>query len=185
VSEQTPPLSNGKGGNRALEIAFAVALILFSVGFIWQATLVREPFTTMVVGPRTFPLMVGVAMLAVSAVLLWRRVRDKSVAAGGQEDDAAVVPLDDDEVTIGDWPAVWWVLGAILAMFVFLVPLGFIPTVTLFLAGLSTLFSPRHWLRNVIVAVVFSCFFFFIFAWVLGIPLPKGILAPFLTSMVG
>lgn len=184
MSEQIPPLSSGRGVNRALEIVFVVGIILFSVGFIWQATLVREPFTTMVVGPRTFPLMVGVAMLVVSAVLLWRRVHDKS-SAGGPSGDAAAVPLDDDEVTIGDWPAVWWVLGAILAMFVFLVPLGFIPTVTLFLAGLSTLFSPRHWLRNVIVAVVFSCFFFFIFAWVLGIPLPKGILAPFLTSMVG
>lgn len=183
MSEQIPPLSSGRGVHRALEIAFAGALILFSVVFIWQATLVHEPFTTMVVGPRTFPLMVGVAMLAVSAVLLWRRVRDKS-SVGDQPDDAAAVPLDDDEVTIADWPAVWWVLGAILAMFVFLVPLGFIPTVSLFLAGLSTLFSPKHWLRNVIVAVVFSCFFFFIFAWVLGIPLPKGIMAPFLTSMV-
>jgi putative tricarboxylic transport membrane protein len=181
----TEPASTGgrRGSGRILETTFCVALVLFSVVFLWQATLIRQPFTTMVIGPRVFPYIVGVLLLVVSVLLLWRRVSDG--AGEVQEDDGSVPLEEDDDTSIGDWPGVWFTLISLVALFALIEPLGFIPAMTLFLFVVPTFFAPRHWLRNLIVSLIFSGFFFFLFAWFLGIPLPKGILAPLLTNIVG
>lgn len=168
-----------------IEIAFHGALVAASAFFLWQATQVNEPPTNLVVGPRTFPVAVGGLMLIISAVLLWRLLRTTSLPPEAVAQDDAAVPLEEDETTINDWPAVWAVLSSTLIMFVLLVPLGFVLTISLFLFCLSTFFSPPRWLRNLTVAVIFSVFFYGLFAGVLGIPLPKGVLAPFLTMVVG
>ncbi len=176
----------GRGGAAGWgEIAFQLGLVLLSVFFLWQTTNINEPPTSLVVGPRTFPFIVGLVMLAASVVLLWRTVRREETAETDAGEADAAVPLEDDETQISDPKGAWVVVIALIAMFVLLVPLGFIVTTTLFLFGLSTFYSPRLWLANGIVAIVFSVFFFFIFAWVLGIPLPRGILAPLLPGMVG
>lgn len=174
-----------KGGAGWGEIAFQLGLVLFSAFFLWQTTNINEPPANLVVGPRTFPFIVGLIMLAVSVLLLWRTVRREKTGSPDGEEAGAAVPLEDDETSIGDPRGAWVVVAALIAMFVLLVPLGFVVAMTLFLFGLSTFYSPRHWLANAIVAIVFSVFFFFIFAWVLGIPLPRGILAPLLPGMVG
>jgi putative tricarboxylic transport membrane protein len=166
------------------EIAFAVALPVFSLLFIWQASLVRDPPRNVVVGPRTFPYIVGAAMFVVSSILLWKLLR-----GGPQEPnllpevDEEGEPLNEEDVTISDWPAVGVVLGSLLAMFFLFERLGFVVSIGLFLFGVSTFFSPSHWLRNLITGVVFGTFFYFLFSRVLGITLPVGTLwAPLLGS---
>ena len=186
MNEPEAPLPRGRGGAALVEITFSAALVFFSGFFIWQATLVNQPPTTLVVGPRTFPMIVGAIMLVMTVIVLARCMRN---AYGRQSasaiEESSAVPLEEDETTISDWPAVWSVLGSLLAFFIFLEPFGFIPATTLFLFGLSSLLAPKQWLRNLVVATTFSTFFFFVFAWFLGIPLPKGLLAPFFTTMVG
>lgn len=164
---------------------FQLALVLFSAFFLWQAANINQPPTNLVVGPRTFPFVVGAIMLVVSILLLWRTVRRRENSDTKTEEASAAVPLEDDETVIKDRIGAWVVVAALIAMFVLLVPLGFVVTMTLFLFGLATFFSPRQWLANLIVAIVFSTFFFFLFAWVLSVPLPRGILAPLLPGMVG
>jgi putative tricarboxylic transport membrane protein len=183
MTEPVAPLPRWRVSARVLEIVFGVALVLFSLIFLWHATEIRQPFTTMVIGPRVFPYIVGALMLGVTSLLLWRRIRDRD--AGIRRDEDGVPLEEDDDTSISDWPGVWLTLGSLVALFALLEPLGFIPAMTLFLFVVSTFFSPGRWLRNLIVALIFSGSFFFLFAWFLGIPLPKGILAPLLTNMVG
>src|SRR3990172_8811420 len=156
-----------------VETAFTVLLPIFSMFFIWQATQVSEPPRNIVVGPRTFPLLIGWMMLAVSGVLVWRRWRARAAAP---DPELEMVPLEEDETSISDWPAVWSVLGSLLALFLLLEPLGFVTALALFLFGLSTLFGPRRWLLNLVISVAFSMSFYYLFTRVLEIPLPNGIL---------
>jgi putative tricarboxylic transport membrane protein len=183
MTDPVTPLPRGRGSARLLETIFCAALVVFSLVFLWQATLIRQPFTTMVIGPRVFPYIVGVLMLIVTSMLLWRRIRDRSDDV--QEDDGSVPLEEDDDTDISDWPGVWVTLVSLVALFALLEPLGFIPAMTAFLFIVPTFFSPKHWLRHLIIALIFSGLFFFLFTWFLSIPLPKGILAPLLTNVVG
>lgn len=161
-----------------VETAFTVLLPIFSMFFIWQATEVSEPPRNIVVGPRTFPLLIGCMMLAVSVVLVWQRLRARAAEAAATPDpQLGLVPPEEDETSISDWPAVWSVLGSLLALFLLLEPLGFVTALALFLFGLSTLFGPRRWLLNLVISVAFSTFFYYLFTRVLEIPLPNGVLA--------
>lgn len=162
-----------------VETAFPVLLLLFSMFFIWESYQISEPPRNVAVGPRTFPLLVGWIMLPVSLGLVWQRLRPIVARIFGiaSASDMTVVPLDDDEISISDWPAVWSVIGALLALFLLLERLGFIVAISLFLFGLSTLFGPRRWLLNLIVSLAFSCFFYYLFTRVLEIPLPNGVLS--------
>lgn len=162
-----------------VETAFTFLLPVFSVFFIWQATEVSEPPSNIAIGPRTFPLLIGGMMLAVSIVLAWQRWRALVPQAGGSAPGTPfdVVPLEQDDTSISDWPAVWSVLGFLLALFLLLEPLGFVAALALFLFGLSTLFAPRQWLPNLAIAIGFSTFFYYLFTRILEIALPNGILS--------
>jgi putative tricarboxylic transport membrane protein len=160
--------------SRAVELAFAAILLVGSGAFIWLTTLIPDPPRNVSIGPRSFPYAVGVIMLVLSAVLVWRAARSRG-PSGSPE--AAVVPLEDDQDAISDWPAVWVVLGSLLLLFVLLEPLGFIPAMTIFVFGLSTFFSPSRWILNLVVSLCFSGLFYGLFTAVLGIPLPTGILS--------
>ncbi|MCR8724094.1 tripartite tricarboxylate transporter TctB family protein [Frigidibacter sp. ROC022] len=46
--------------------------LVFAAFYIWQATLIRESFMSDVVGPKTFPLILGVAMGVCALVILLR-----------------------------------------------------------------------------------------------------------------
>lgn len=168
---------NGTGGTSVLEDVLSALLVPFSIFYIWQGMQVTEPPRNIVVGPRTFPVLIGVFMLAVSAVLAWRQIRLRLGAASlRKEQEGMAVPLEDEGLPIQDWPAVWLVLGSLLVLIVLFEALGFVVGISFFIFGLSTVFAPRHWPLNLAVALGFSLLFFYLFTIVLGIPLPKGVL---------
>jgi putative tricarboxylic transport membrane protein len=167
----------GHRGTSILEDILAALLVPFSIFYIWQGMQVTEPPRNIIVGPRTFPVLIGVFMLAVSTILVWRRIRAHLGAASlRKEQEMLAVPLEDEELLIRDWPAVWLVLGSLLVLIVLFETLGFVAGISLFIFGLSTAFAPRHWPVNLAVALGFSLLFFYLFTNVLGIPLPRGIL---------
>lgn len=163
---------------RAIRAGFVLVLPLFSMFFIWQSTLVTEPPRTVAVGPRTFPIAIGLAMLGVSVLLSWRTIRERRIWLGRVS--LPSFGSEADGTAISDWPATWLVLGAFLLMILFLEQLGFILVMGTFLFGLATFFAPRKWLRNLLTAVAFSVFFYYLFAQLLGSELPKGLLGPLL-----
>lgn len=172
--------SSGRGPIDAkVETVLAIFFVVFSILFIWQSTKIPEPPRNISVGSGTFPIIVGTIMLGVSISLAWKRLREVAPRLFGRGvGEMSVVPLDDDDTGIRDWPAVWAVLGSFLALIVVLEPLGFVLTFALFLFGLSSFFSPGHWLRNLVTSLCFSLFFYYLFTQVLLQPLPNGILAP-------
>lgn len=166
------------------EFAFAGALLVFSGLFIWQATLVPEPPRNIIVGPQTVPLILGGLMALTAALLVLRSLR--TLLAGTARTGLAVVAEpESDETTIRDWPGVVAVIVALIALFALLEPLGFVVSMTLFLFSLSTLFAPRRWILNLVVAVGFSVFFYWIFTEVLEVTLPAGDLLPAIPGVTG
>jgi putative tricarboxylic transport membrane protein len=160
-----------------LQTGFLILLVAFSAFYLWQTQYVPDPPRNILIGPRTFPRLIGGLMLLVSLLLLWRHLRPSAKA----DAEGLGIPSDaegEGEVTISDWPAVWAVLASLVALSFLLVPLGFTTTIALTLFGLSTFFAPKHWLRNLIVAVTFSVTVYLLFTLLLGIPLPNGILEP-------
>lgn len=158
---------------RAVETGFIALLPLFSLFFIWQSTLVTGPPRTITVGPKTVPLLIGWLMLGVSAVLLVQRIR---TVVSGQPKPASEVESDDGDTRISDWPAVWTVLGAFLALVLLFEFLGFVLAASLFIFGTATLFARRQWILNLVSATGFGITFYLLFSRVLGIQLPKGLL---------
>jgi putative tricarboxylic transport membrane protein len=159
-----------------LEPIFTVALVPFAAFYIWQAMQVTEPPRNIIVGPRTFPLLIGALMLVVSAVLAVRQLRVAAGYAGRRTGPVSGgVPLEDEEMPIRDWTAVGLVLAALLGLFIVFEPLGFVAAISAFVFGLATFFAPRQWLLNLTVALIFSVSFFYLFTTVLGIPLPRGV----------
>lgn len=157
--------------NRMVETLFIILLPVFAILFIWQAFEVPEPPRNIVVGPRTFPVLLGVLMLAVSGCLVWRRLK-----AIRSEASASFTGEEDEDILISDWPAVWFVLATLLAEVLLLETLGFVVTLSLFLFLLSTVFAPQSWVRNLVVSLTFSFAVYFAFTAILRIPLPNGVL---------
>lgn len=158
-----------RDADKMVELAFTIFLLVVSALFIWYAQRVPDPPRNIVVGPRTFPTIVGWIMLVLSGLLVWR-------AISGRGEPEAAVPLEDDERAISDWPAVYIVLGSLLVLFLVIEMLGFVVALASFVFVLSTIFSPDKWIRNAIVSVVFSTAIYYVFVRGLGIMLPAGLL---------
>lgn len=173
--------ASGRGRLDAkVETGLAVFFVVFSILFIWQSTKIPEPPRNISVGSGTFPIIVGVIMLSVSLSLVWKRLKEIAPGLFGRSrTEILAVPMEDDDDTgIRDWQAVWVVLGSFVALIVAIEPLGFVLAFAAFLFGLSTFFTPRHWLRNLVTGISFSLFFYYLFTQVLLQPLPNGVLAP-------
>ena len=150
-------------------------LPVFSLLYIWQSYLL--PSGNVLIGARTFPLLVGGIMLVISFLLVWQQFRP---VAAGSEEKAVDDEIDIDvENAFADWRATLVVIGTIFAFIVAFEPLGFVIAITLFLFGLSTFFSPKQWLGNLIVAICFAVGAYVLFTQGLSVQLPNGPLEAF------
>lgn len=149
-----------------------LSLPVFSLLYLWQSYLL--PSGNVLIGARTFPLMIGGMALVVSLILVWQQFRP---ATAGEE---KVVEDSDFELSDEqDWPGTLVVIAAILAFIAAFESLGFVIAIALFLFGLSTFFSPAKWLTNLIVAVCFAVGAYVLFTQGLSIQLPNGPLEAF------
>jgi putative tricarboxylic transport membrane protein len=175
MSETSATSKNGAATGRA-ETIFTFLLFLFAIFFIWQASTIKDPPSSISVGSRTFPFLIGGLMLLASIGLLIKRFR-----SGGKvqepESQLAMAAAEEEDSAISDWPAVGTVFGFLIGLFLLLEPLGFCLSMTLFIFGLATFFNRRIWLANLVVGVGFSGCFYYLFTQVLEIPLPNGILS--------
>lgn len=149
-----------------------LSLPVFSLLYLWQSYLL--PSGNVLIGARTFPLIIGGMALVVSLILIWQQFRP---AAAGEEKvvEDSDFELPDEQ----DWPGTLVVIVAILAFIAAFEPLGFVIAIALFLFGLSTFFSPAKWLTNLIVAVCFAVSAYLLFTRGLSIQLPNGPLEAF------
>lgn len=120
------------------------------------------------VGPRFFPMTIGVGLLMMSVVLAVAIPRGYRGEADAGED------IDPDMPS--DWRTVGLLVGLFVGLIAFVTPLGWVITSALFFAGCATVLGSRHYVRNLAIGVVLAVASFYAFYSGLGIPLPAGIL---------
>lgn len=174
--QEPPPL--GLVAMWVRHVTIIVVFPVFSLLYLWQATTIPLPKRELLVSPRGFPTTIAVAMVIVSVVLAALEVARLTRKWLAQRNRAVLdEPEDDDRERITSWRDAWVTAGALVAYIALFTFLGFAVATLLFLSGLSCYISPRHWMRNVIVSVVFSAAVYYLFSYVLGVQLPSGLLS--------
>ncbi len=120
------------------------------------------------VGPRFFPVTIGVGLLVMAAVLAIAIPRGLKGEADAGED------IDPDMPS--DWRTVGLLVGVFVLLIVLVVPLGWVIASGLFFAACATILGSRHYVRNVAIGAALALASFYAFYSGLGIPLPAGIL---------
>ncbi|WP_434588260.1 tripartite tricarboxylate transporter TctB family protein [Streptomyces sp. A5-4] len=118
------------------------------------------------VGPRTVPVVVGIALLLVAALLAVDVLRGGRGEAEGGED------IDLSEP--GDWRTVLLLAGVFLGNAVLIDPLGFPVSGALLFWGSAYALGSRHFDRDPLIAAGLSLATYFVFNNLLGVPLPGG-----------
>ena len=120
------------------------------------------------VGPRLFPIAIGIGLLVMAVVLAIAIPRGSRGEADAGED------IDPD------MPSDWRTVGLLVGLFVLLIllvqPLGWAIAGALFFAGCATVLGSKHYVRNIAIGAVLAVASFYAFYSGLGIPLPAGVL---------
>jgi putative tricarboxylic transport membrane protein len=120
------------------------------------------------VGPKMFPVVIGVVLIALAVVLAIAIPRGSVGEADAGED------VDPDAPA--DWRTVGLLVGIFVATILLVQPLGWAITGALLFAGTATVLGSKHYVRNIVIGAVLSVGSFYAFYSGLGIPLPAGIL---------
>ncbi|GAA2933425.1 tripartite tricarboxylate transporter TctB family protein [Streptomyces enissocaesilis] len=163
------PAPAGRGGwlREHSEIGVAVLLLLLGVLVLTDALTMDVDLTQRgPVGPRTVPVVVGVALLLVAVLLALDVLRGGRGEAEGGED----VDLSEP----GDWRTVLLLTGVFLGNAVLVDPLGFPVSGALLFWGSAYALGSRHYDRDPLIAAGLSLVTFFVFDNLLGVPLPGG-----------
>ena len=145
------------------ELVFAVILLCASLGLLWSAYGIENPFgPNGLSAPRAIPVATTLIMVFASAFILFK---------------TAKLPLDLAESVSRDiFPAVVVLFAAMLAAYGILVkPLGFLPTSALFLiVGIKRL-SRRSWSWTLLVTLGTLAIIWLVFRIVFSVLMPSGI----------
>lgn len=118
------------------------------------------------VGPTTVPIVVGIGLLVIAALLAVDVIRGGQGEAEGGED------IDLSEPS--DWRTVLLLGGVFLGFAVLIDPVGFPISGTLLFWGAAYALGSRHPQRDPLIAAVLSVATYYIFNNLLGVPLPGG-----------
>jgi putative tricarboxylic transport membrane protein len=165
--QQTAP-AQGPSVDRAQYLVCAV-LVIVGAFLIYDALSLPGGFAKVdPVGPKLFPMLIGIGLLVLAAILAIAIPRGSKGEADAGED------IDPD------LPSDWRTVGLLVAIFVAVIllvnPLGWAITGALMFAGCATVLGSRHYIRNILIGAVLSVGSFYAFYSGLGIPLPAGIL---------
>ncbi|MCY4077963.1 MAG: tripartite tricarboxylate transporter TctB family protein [Acidobacteria bacterium] len=137
----------------------ALGLFAISAAYLAAATAIAAPeggYAT--VGPRAFPLAIGIGL---AAVALRIGIRPE--------------PLGDPAPG-ADWRAAGPSVVCFLLYAVLLEPAGYLPATTAFIAVEARLLGSRRWRRDLAASVLVAASIYVLFGSLLGIRLPAGIL---------
>ncbi len=120
------------------------------------------------VGPKMFPMIVGVGLLVTALILAIAIPRGSKGEADAGE--------DIDPESPADWRTVGMLVGLFVATILLVNFLGWAIMGALLFAGAATVLGSKHYIRNIAIGAVLSVASFYAFYSGLGIPLPAGIL---------
>jgi putative tricarboxylic transport membrane protein len=165
-TQPTPPEPR-----RVDKAQYLVCAVLVVVGafLIYDAVTLEAGFAKVdPVGPKAFPLVIGIVLIVLAAVLAVAIPRGSVGEADAGEDVDPEAP--------SDWRTVGLLVGVFVAVILLVEPLGWVITSTLMFAGAATILGNRHYVRNIAIGLVLALVSFYAFYSGLGIPLPAGIL---------
>lgn len=147
-----------------------VAVLALVGGFlIYSALTLPEGFAKVdPVGPKFFPMVIGIAAVLLALILAVVIPRGSRGEADAGED------IDPDMP--GDWRTVGLLVALFVVMILLVNPLGWVVMSTLFFGGAATILGSRHYVRNFVIGLILALASFYAFYSGLGIPLPAGIL---------
>jgi putative tricarboxylic transport membrane protein len=150
---------------------YLVCAVLVAVGafLIYDALTLEAGFAKVdPVGPKLFPVVIGVILILLAIVLAIAIPRGSVGEADAGEDVEPNMP--------GDWRTVGLLVCLFVAVILLVEPLGWAITGTLLFAGTATILGNHHYVRNIVIGAVLAVASFYAFYSGLGIPLPAGIL---------
>ena len=163
-----------RGLARGAQVDYAqylvVAVLAIVGGFlVYSALTLPEGFAKVdPVGPKFFPMVIGIAALLLAVILAIAIPRGSKGEADAGED------IDPDAPS--DWRTVGLLVALFVAMILLVNPLGWVIMSTLFFGGAATILGSKHYVRNFVIGLILALASFYAFYSGLGIPLPAGIL---------
>lgn len=179
-------------------------IVIAVIGAVYFAATFSIRETTDIVTPRTFPAIVGVALIVLGLFLagqsVWKartqpggaggadaEVGSVEAAEGGSAETHGTVSAEPDTAASAtaviieappEPPGRRVVLQFALffAYLAIVIPVGFLLSTAAFLMALTSIYSPQKWIRNLIYSVLFSVILYFAFVYGLAVYLPVGIL---------
>jgi putative tricarboxylic transport membrane protein len=151
------------------ELGLAGLLLAIGVFLLVETQRIAVPVNANTIGPRFFPTVVGIVLVVVS---LWLAV---DVLRGGHGEMEAAEDVDVSRAS--DWRTLALLSAVFLGHALVLERLGFPVAAALLFFGVGASLGSRRWARDAAVAVVLAVVVFLVFARLLGVGLPAGILA--------
>jgi putative tricarboxylic transport membrane protein len=143
------------------ELAFGIGIIVLALAYLAADQLTPTPQMVDPVGPRIFPIIIGVGLLGGGLLLCF-----EALASRGAPRRAAS-------------PAGYWkkLLGALVwtvLYFLCFVPVGYVPSTVGYVFGLLCAFNRGRHIANALIAVGFSVTIYVLFAKLLNVEMPRG-----------
>jgi hypothetical protein len=133
-----------------------VAVILFLVGVVWLVGVLDMPKGEFSVpGPGFFPALLGLALCVTSVALAGKVLTTKTGA----------------RVPIGNWH-IWSTGIALVILALTFEPLGFVPSIALFVGFFLRRLAKVRWTTCVLAATAAAGAAYWFFSRLLGVPLP-------------
>jgi putative tricarboxylic transport membrane protein len=145
---------------------WGLLLLAAGVAVLIATNEIRSPEGWAATGPRFIPLIVGIALVALSLAFLARTVVDPDL-------DLAERAAREDAAT--DWAPPLGVVGALLAYVLLLEPLGYVVATTVFFAPVARLLGSRAPRRDLVIGLGLGVILFVLFTEFLGVDLPAGL----------
>jgi putative tricarboxylic transport membrane protein len=164
---------------RRAELASGAIIGVLATAYIWLAGSIPLPQQFTVIGPRSFPYLIGAGMLISGVWLIlesWLSSRKRSGAKQRpnteQRSDVELPEAEDEADVDADWRSFALMAGLILAYIVVLDYIGFyIATSALILLAAKILGSRKH-IRDATTALAGTFAIYLLFSQVLGVRLP-------------
>jgi putative tricarboxylic transport membrane protein len=158
----------------------AIGVLVLAGVYLYMDMRLPEMRLSDPLGPKAFPALVGIGLIASALLLLIERhhkVRIDPLSAA-----KAAPPHDEPGTNPGDGVKhsplvlVGMVMWTALYYFCF-ARVGYLIATTVFLLGLLTYFNRKRYKTNIAVALGFTLVFDLLFSLVLGVPMPAGLLS--------
>jgi putative tricarboxylic transport membrane protein len=150
-----------------------LGIVLLGAWFLWQALMLREGPGYAAVGPRVFPVVVGLGLLlsglAISVSAAWALRR---LGAAG----TMAAPIEGEAAEPTDWRTLLAAAVALAAYVALFLPLGFVLASTAFLVASARILGSRSPLRDLASGLGLSIVAYLVFTRLLGLELPAGLL---------